>query len=178
MHAPSEEESDDSKNSFCEELEQVFCHCTKNNKNILLGGFNAKLGREEIFKPTIWNESLHQDSNDNGVRIVNFGTSKNLALKNMILSHRNLHKYSRTSPDGKNHEQNDHILIDRRGHSGIPDVRSFCLADCDIDQNLVVAKLSERLALCKQATQAFDVKRLNLRKLSELEVRKQYNIKI
>ena len=41
---------------------------------ILLGHFNAKLGREGIFKPTIENDSLHQDSNDNGVRIVNFAT--------------------------------------------------------------------------------------------------------
>jgi hypothetical protein len=39
---------------------------------ILLGDFNEKLGREDIFKPTIGYESLHQDSKDNGVRIVNF----------------------------------------------------------------------------------------------------------
>jgi hypothetical protein len=32
---------------------------------ILLGDFNAKVGRENIFKPTIGNESPHQDSNDN-----------------------------------------------------------------------------------------------------------------
>ena len=41
---------------------------------ILLGEFNAKLGREKSFKPTIGNESLHQYSNDNGVRIVKFAT--------------------------------------------------------------------------------------------------------
>ena len=47
---------------------------------MLLGDFNAKVGRENIFKPTIGQESLHQDSNDNGVRLVNFATSKNLVL--------------------------------------------------------------------------------------------------
>jgi len=41
---------------------------------ILLGDFNAKLGREKIFKPTIGNESLHQYCNDKVVRIVNFAT--------------------------------------------------------------------------------------------------------
>jgi len=40
---------------------------------ILLGNFNANLG-EDIFKTTTGNESLHQDSNDDGVRIVNFAT--------------------------------------------------------------------------------------------------------
>ena len=42
--------------------------------------FNAKFGREYIFKPTTGNESLHEDSNDNGVRVVNFVTSKNLVV--------------------------------------------------------------------------------------------------
>ena len=43
---------------------------------ILLGDFSTKVGRENIFKPTIGNESLHEDSNDNGLRIVNFAKSK------------------------------------------------------------------------------------------------------
>ena len=41
---------------------------------IKLGDFNAKVGRENIFNPTIENESLHQDGKDNGVRTVNFAT--------------------------------------------------------------------------------------------------------
>jgi hypothetical protein len=45
---------------------------------ILLGNFNMKEGRENIFKLTIGRKSLHQDSKDNGVRIANFATSKNL----------------------------------------------------------------------------------------------------
>jgi hypothetical protein len=48
---------------------------------ILLGDFNAKVGREYIFKLTIGNESFHEISNDNGVRLVNFDTSKNFSQK-------------------------------------------------------------------------------------------------
>jgi hypothetical protein len=84
---------------------------------ILLGDFNAKVGRENIFKPTTWNDSLHQDRNDNGVRIVNFATSKNLIFKIMMFLHRNIRKRTWTSPDGKTHNQIYHILIDRRWHS-------------------------------------------------------------
>ena len=51
---------------------------------ILLGDFNAKVGRENIFKPTIGNGCLHQDSNNNGVRIVNFAISKNVFFKSTI----------------------------------------------------------------------------------------------
>jgi len=54
---------------------------------------NAEVEGENIFEPTVANESLHQDSNDNGIRIVNIATSKNLVI--------------------------DHILMDRRWHSSI-----------------------------------------------------------
>jgi hypothetical protein len=48
---------------------------------ILLGDFNAKVGTEDIFQPTIGNESLHEISNDNGVRIGNFPHRKILLSK-------------------------------------------------------------------------------------------------
>ena len=96
MHAPSEEKRDNSEDSFYEESEQVFDHLPKYHMKILLRDFNAKLGKEDIFKPTNGNESLHQDGNDNGVRIVNFTTSKNLVVKSTMLPHRSIHKYTWT----------------------------------------------------------------------------------
>jgi hypothetical protein len=42
----------------------------------ILGDFNAKVGKENIFKQTIGNESLHEINNNNGVRVINFATSK------------------------------------------------------------------------------------------------------
>jgi hypothetical protein len=76
--------------------------------------FNAKVGREDIFKTTIGNESLHEISNDNGVRVVNFATSKYLTVRSTMFPHHNIHKVTWTSPDGRTHNQIDHILIDKR----------------------------------------------------------------
>jgi len=91
---------------------------------------------------------------------------------------RNIHKYTWTSPNSKTHNQIDHVLIDRRWHSSILDVRSFREADCDTDQYLVIAKVREILAVGKKAAQSFDRQRFNLRKLNEQEVREKYQIEI
>jgi hypothetical protein len=113
VHAPYEDTSDDIKDSFYEELGRVFDQFPRYDMKIPLGDFNAKVGREDIFKPTIGNESSHEISNDNGVRVVNFATSKNLVVKSTMFPHRSIHKYIWTSPNGNIHQQFDHILIDR-----------------------------------------------------------------
>jgi hypothetical protein len=100
---------------------------------ILLGDFKAKVGREDIFKSTTVNESLHEISNDNGVIVVKYGTSKILIVNSTMFPHRMIHKFTWTSPDGKTHNQIDHILIDGRRHPSILDVRLFREADCDTD---------------------------------------------
>ena len=90
-----------------------------------------------------------------------------------MFQHQNIHKSTWNT-----HNHNDHILRDGRWHSSILDLRSFRGADCETYHYLVVAKVRERLAVNKQAAQTFDVERFNLRERSELEFRKEYQIKI
>jgi hypothetical protein len=130
VHATTENKIDVIKERFYEELEQVFVRkFPKYHMKTLLGDFNTK----DIFKHTIGNESPHAISKDNGVIVVNFATSKNLTVKSTMFPHRNIHKVTWISPDGRTRNQIDHILIDRRRHSSILDVRSFRAADCDTD---------------------------------------------
>jgi hypothetical protein len=75
---------------------------------MLFGEFNAKVGREDIFKPGTGDESLYRISNDNGGRVVKFATSKTA-----MFPHGNIHKYTQTSPGGKTHNHIDHSLINR-----------------------------------------------------------------
>jgi hypothetical protein len=84
----------DIKDRFYKEQEYVLDKFPKYDMKILLGDFNAKVGREDIFKSTIGHGSLHEISNDNGVRVVNFATSKNLAVKSMMFPHPNIQKFT------------------------------------------------------------------------------------
>jgi hypothetical protein len=84
-----------------EELEHIFEKFPRYHAKILLGDFNDKEVREDILKPITGNWILHEINNDNGVRAVNFATSKNLTVESAMFPHRNLHKFISTYPDEK-----------------------------------------------------------------------------
>ena len=65
-------------------MQQVFDDFPEHHMKILSGDFNAKGERENIFKPKIKNESLHQVSKDNIIKIINFVMSKNLVVKSTM----------------------------------------------------------------------------------------------
>jgi hypothetical protein len=62
VHAPTKDKTDYVKDSFYEEFDSVFDKFPKYHMNILIRDFSAKVGREDIFKPIIGNESLHEIS--------------------------------------------------------------------------------------------------------------------
>jgi exonuclease III len=105
VHASREDKIDDVKDNFYEELKSVFDKFHKYHLKMLLGDLNIKVDREDIFKLTIGNENLHGISNDNGIRVVNFATSK-VSVTSTMFSHHNIQS-----------QYVDNIMIDRRRHS-------------------------------------------------------------
>jgi hypothetical protein len=71
LHEPSEEKHYISRHLFFSQAIRVgFQTFSYVPYKILLGNFNAKLGKEDPFKLTNGNEILHQDSIENGVTTV------------------------------------------------------------------------------------------------------------
>jgi hypothetical protein len=94
LHISCEDKSVNIKDSFYKELGHVSDQFPMYDMKILLGDFSMKVGMEVIFKLAIGNQRSHEISNDNGVTVVNFATSKNLAVKSTMFHHHNIHKYT------------------------------------------------------------------------------------
>jgi hypothetical protein len=178
VHCPTEEKEDDIKDEFYEELELIFDKFSTYDVKVVLGDFNAKIGREEIFRPTVGLESLHDSSNDNGVRAINFATSKNLIVKSTCFKHKDIHKATWVAPNSTTRNQIDHIMIDKRRHTNILDVRSFRGADCGSDHFLVVSRIRDRLAVSKSKQRAPLVKKFDVERLKVPGERERYQVEI
>jgi hypothetical protein len=87
VHDTCEVKSDDVKDSFYEELLLVPNQFPRYSMKILFSDFNVKVGKEDIFKSTVGNETSHETSKHNCVRVVNLATSENLVVKSAIFPH-------------------------------------------------------------------------------------------
>jgi hypothetical protein len=94
-----------------------------------------------------------------------------------MFTHRNVYKFTWTSPDGKTHNQIKQNLIDKRRHSSVLDTRSFRKADRDPDHYLVVTKVRDRLAVSKRTMQ-LDMERFSHEKLNDVEGKAQFLFEI
>jgi hypothetical protein len=65
-YAPTEDKHDDIKTAFYDELEILYDSLPNWKPKIVLGDFNAKISKEIMYRPTIWKESLHRETNENG----------------------------------------------------------------------------------------------------------------
>jgi endonuclease/exonuclease/phosphatase family metal-dependent hydrolase len=145
-HAPTEHKDATEKDTFYDMSEKEYEKCPKHDNKIILGDFNAKIGQEENLKPVIGMNSLHKESNDNGMRLISYAASMDMVIGSTLFPHKNIYKACWKSPDGRTTNQIDHVLIDRSHKSCLQDVRSYRGANIDSDHFLIIAKIWSRIS--------------------------------
>jgi hypothetical protein len=61
---------------------------------IVLGDLNAKVRKERIYHSVAGVHSLHEHSNDNGLRLSNFELGKYLIIKSTMFPRKDKYKYT------------------------------------------------------------------------------------
>jgi hypothetical protein len=103
-----------------------------------MGDANAKVGRVTVHQPTIGKHSLHEYTNENGLRLVDFAAYRQVAIKSTCFMFKRIHL---NSLDEHTFNQIDHCLT----LSDVIDVMARRGANIDSDHMLVVIKMRERI---------------------------------
>lgn len=78
------------KDEFYVELERIIARIPKQNMLVICGNFNAKIGKEDFLKPHIGQYSLHDISNDNGLKLGGLAIANNMLIKSTIFDHKRI----------------------------------------------------------------------------------------
>ncbi|XP_042906181.1 craniofacial development protein 2-like [Parasteatoda tepidariorum] len=173
-HAPTEDKADEVKDGFYDLLEKTQSECCSNDVKLLMGDFNAKIGHDTNMDRFAGNESLHEETSKNGIRLINFAISTNMVIGSTTFKHKNIHKATWRSPDGLTQNQIDHILIDLRHRSSLQDVRTYRGANVDSDHFLVASKIRHKVNRYYHKGRDNNDKKIDIEQLKKTEVMKEY----
>ena len=90
--------------------------CDKIPRNyalILLGDFNAKIGKEHSNKRVAGRHTLHNITSENEETLVQLATAHNLGISSIKFQHRRIYKGTWGAPGEDVCNQIDHVLIYR-----------------------------------------------------------------
>lgn len=172
VHSPHLGSSDDEKDDFYAQLEREYDRCPKHDVKIVIGDLNAQIGQEDEYKPTIGKFSAHHRTNENGLRLVNFAASRNMAIRSTFFQHALQLRCTWRSPL-HTESQIDHVLIDGRHFSDIIDVRTYRGANVDSDHFLVMVKMRQKLSTVNN-TRHRHSQRYDLNRLKQADVQRHY----
>lgn len=97
-----EEKAPEEKDEFYEDLEHILNETPRSRIRIVLGDFNAKLGKENIFRTIIGNHSLHYVTSENGFRLIDFASGRGLIVKSTMFPRKDIRGHKK------------HLMVDIR----------------------------------------------------------------
>ena len=103
------------------------------------------------------------DLTSNRKRVINLCEENNLIIGGTLFTHKNIHKLTWTSLDGRTQSQIDHIIINGKWRGSLLDVRVMRNAVVGCDHNLLVARITLKLRNSKNGmarNQRPDISRL------------------
>ena len=143
---------------------------------LVIGDCNAKVLEQQLGeKEIVGRFGMAGERSDNGERFVSFCALNNLAIATMF-PHKEIHRYTWTSPNGQYQNQIDHVAVRSNFKRSVQDVRAYRGADCASDHNLVIAKTL--LKLNRSARRAVQVRRYETSKLNVPEIRKKFQLEL
>lgn len=173
-HAPTN--IDNKKNpenveQFWNKLEKTMSKIHHDDVKILMGDFNAQLGKEKIYRKIIGENSAHQNTNTNGTRLVDICQQFNLKVMSTHFRKPSAKMKTWRSPVQHLGEyQIDHVAISYAHYRTIHDIQVRRGANIDSDHYLTRVKVKfspKRVHHKKPCIQKFDTSKIQETNITE-----------
>ena len=171
MYAPTADSTEGNIDKFYRDLTLTVKEVKKNDVLIIGGDWNAKIGTDNTGWETIMGKFGYGDRNERGERLMEFAMDNELVICNSKFQHKECHKWTWRSPDGKTKNMIDLILINKKWITSVQQCRSFQGADVNSDHSLVIANIKIKL---KRKYKAQSQKRRDVSRLAEEEIKNAY----
>ena len=163
-YSPTNDSDDEVKDLFYEQLEAEIKSTPRHDLMIIMGDLNAKVGNDNSNYLRAMGTHGCGMMNENGEKLLELCVTNNLVVGGTLFPHRDIHKLTWYSPNNRDKNQIDHLLINGMWRRSLLDVRVKRGADVGSDHQLVTAMVRLKLRKAQNQTHVqrkFDTQKLN-----------------
>jgi len=142
VYAPTLQADLTVKEAFYQELHDLLQRVDSNDKVLILGDFNARVGQDsDVWKDVLGRHGIG-NCNDNGRLLLEFCSEHNLVITNSLFHQRDRFKTTWMHPRSKHWHLLDYVLTRQRDSRDIHQTRVMPSADCYTDHRLIRCKVA------------------------------------
>ena len=170
-YAPTLGQSDETKEQFYTTLSDIIKDVPSSHKLLLLGDFNARVGRDYASWENVIGKHGIGRENSNGTLLLSLCSQHNLIITNTIFQQATRHKTTWMHPGTKEWHMIDYAITKQRDVKDVQHTRSMCGSCTWSDHKLVKCKLALRIKAPRHIRRHQPPKKLNIARLRSTETR-------
>ena len=144
-YAPTLVSDEDIKDTFYEQLHEALSQVKRDDKIVLLGDFNARVGTDA----EVWNGVIGANGvgnmNANGLRLLTLCTEHQLVITNTVFRMKNRYKTSWMHPRSKHWHLIDYVIVRRADLRHVRKTAAIRGAECSTDHRLIASDIAWQL---------------------------------
>ena len=177
VYAPTEDSAEELKTSFYDSLEELLASVPKSDQLVVMGDFNARVGRDA----TTWNGVIgkhgEEVKNRNRQRLLGLCAMNELVVLNTTYQHKDIHKYTWENKGRGLRSIIDYFIVKKALRPGVADVKVIRGADLDSDHYLVLMKVCLKPKKPRKET-GLTREKLRVNKLADSATRRRFQVEL